>query len=89
MRYLDTSELIAVEHINKVITAHTLTDADLSAAAGKRLRDAARAIRLYAEVREYAEAVRVAEELRRATQGATSVTRVLDRAIKTLQRSLR
>lgn len=86
MRYLDTGEMIAVEHITKVITAYTLTNDDLSQRSGKRLRDLARAVRLYAEVREYAQAVQIAGELRRAIEDE-AVRRVMDRAIKTLRRS--
>lgn len=87
LKYLNTSELIAVDHLAKVVTAYTLTTEDLPERAAKRLRDHARAVRMYVEVREYAEAVSVAESLRQALSGDRPAMRVLDRCIATLRRS--
>lgn len=86
-RYLDVGEVIAVEHVSKVVTAHVLTSPDMTPAIARKLTGYAKAVRLYSEVREYAEAIGIIDVLIGTIKDPT-VGKVLRRSRKTLARSV-
>lgn len=91
MKYLDVSERLAVERIAKAVEAFTLS-AEVPKDAATQMKGEAKAVRLWAEVRQYGRAVAVAKGLldtvvREGQPDAMAAAEVIENAIKTLERS--
>ena len=91
MKYLDVSERLAVERIAKAVEAFTLS-VEVPRTVATQMKGEAKAVRLWAEVRQYGRAVDVANGLlntivREAQPDAKAAAEVIESAIKTLERS--
>ena len=92
MKYLDAGQRIAVEHLAKAVEAFVLIN-DLDPKSGRDMKEMAKAVRLWTEVREYGKAAQIARGLRTViaihvedVDGVTETVRVLDRSIRTLSK---
>lgn len=94
MKYLDAGQRIAVEHLAKAVEAFVLIN-DLDPKSGRDMKEMAKAVRLWTEVREYGKAAEIARGLRTVVRsllgsedvdGVTETVRVLDRSIRTLSK---